>query len=72
MGFSRQEYWSGVPLPSPNFYIGVSNPPGVGVHVCCERDINYRGIYIYIWLYGICTVYEKITLSLHYTLALHS
>ena len=19
MGFSRQEYWSGVPLPSPNF-----------------------------------------------------
>ena len=22
MGFSRQEYWSGVPLPSPNWYIG--------------------------------------------------
>jgi len=22
MGFSRQEYWSGVPLPSPKFYIG--------------------------------------------------
>ena len=21
MGFSRQEYWSGVPLPSPNIYI---------------------------------------------------
>ena len=21
MGFSRQEYWSGVPLPSPDFYI---------------------------------------------------
>ena len=21
MGFSRQEYWSGVPLPSPNFYV---------------------------------------------------
>ena len=20
MGFSRQEYWSGVPLPSPNLY----------------------------------------------------
>ena len=20
MGFSRQEYWSGVPLPSPNIY----------------------------------------------------
>ena len=23
MGFSRQEYWSGVPLPSPRFYLGV-------------------------------------------------
>ena len=21
MGFSRQEYWSGVPLPSPNFIV---------------------------------------------------
>ena len=21
MGFSRQEYWSGVPLPSPDIYI---------------------------------------------------
>ena len=21
MGFSRQEYWSGVPLPSPGFYV---------------------------------------------------
>ena len=21
MGFSRQEYWSGVPLPSPDLYI---------------------------------------------------
>ena len=25
MGFSRQEYWSGVPLPSPNKYIPVTN-----------------------------------------------
>ena len=22
MGFSRQEYWSGVPLPSPNIHLG--------------------------------------------------
>ena len=22
MGFSRQEYWSGLPLPSPNIYLG--------------------------------------------------
>ena len=25
LGFSRQEYWSGVPLPSPNFYIPTLN-----------------------------------------------
>ena len=25
MGFSRQEYWSGVPLPSPNLYLGRGN-----------------------------------------------
>ena len=25
MGFSRQEYWSGVPLPSLNFLEGISN-----------------------------------------------
>ena len=24
MGFSRQEYWSGVPLPSPNCYLSVN------------------------------------------------
>ena len=22
MGFARQEYWSGLPLPSPQFYAG--------------------------------------------------
>ena len=25
MGFSRQEYWSGVPLPSPNYELGSLN-----------------------------------------------
>ena len=25
MGFSRQEYWSGVPLPSPEIILGVKN-----------------------------------------------
>ena len=25
MGFSRQEYWSGLPLPSPKLALGVSN-----------------------------------------------
>ena len=26
MGFSRQEYWSGVPLPSPNLALVINNP----------------------------------------------
>ena len=25
MGFSRQEHWSGVPLPSPNLFLSVNN-----------------------------------------------
>ena len=28
IGFSRQEYWSGVPLPSPNIRAGIINWPG--------------------------------------------
>ena len=30
MGFSRQEYWSGVPLPSPVYFV-----------TCDEKVINY-------------------------------
>ena len=29
MGFSRQEYWSGVPLPSPPWWLAVKNPPAM-------------------------------------------
>ena len=29
MGFSRQEYWSGVPLPSPDVILEASNYLGV-------------------------------------------
>ena len=31
MGFSRQEYWSGVPLPSPYIYVGID----VCVYILC-------------------------------------
>ena len=31
MGFSRQEYWSGVPLPSPYLPLGMWNLPGPGI-----------------------------------------
>ena len=40
MGFSRQEYWSGVPLPSPQFY------PVVSKALCYGKEtlgpVNYR------------------------------
>ena len=42
MGFSRQEYWSGVPFPSPR------NPPDPGIWATREA-------YIYIY---ICFVYQ--------------
>ena len=31
MGFSRQEYWSGVPLPSPKTLLGQENSGHVGI-----------------------------------------
>ena len=33
MGFSRQEYWSGVPLPSPNIYVYVYLNVFIYVHI---------------------------------------
>ena len=39
MGFSRQEYWSGLPFPSP----GESSQPRHGIHVSCmDRQILYQ------------------------------
>ena len=32
MGFSRQEYWSGVPLPSPRYVIGTSKQQCLETH----------------------------------------
>ena len=36
MGFSRQEYWSGLPSPSPSNYLGNSYPP----HLCTKSEIK--------------------------------
>ena len=39
MGFSRQEYWSGVPLPSPNMGGGRTNQKlGVNITTMYQRD----------------------------------
>ena len=32
MGFSRQEYWSGLPLPSPDFYLAFTKIPNKAEH----------------------------------------
>ena len=38
MGFSRQEYWSGVPLPSPNIFI-IGNIFKIG-EIECKRHMG--------------------------------
>ena len=52
MGFSRQEYWSGLPLPSPKykateFLIAVRISIGVGSALCWCRTEIYKHIYDY-------------------------
>ena len=37
MGFSRQEYWSGVPLPSPD----VSHTAGIFFTIWATREVHY-------------------------------
>ena len=42
MGFSRQEYWSGVPLPSPE---SILIPPNSMAYICCvvSRSRSSKG-----------------------------
>ena len=61
MGFSRQEYWSGVPLPSPNsvlvypnllkFILFLLSPwcPSICSLCLCLPSLQKKKIYIYIW-----------------------
>ena len=41
MGFSRQEYWSGLPLPSPN-------NPLPRVNVIVKSEVNGSGSILYV------------------------
>ena len=45
MGFSRQEYWSGVPLPSPEIYKGPPSTlwPGAGQYIRMRKLLNAEG-----------------------------
>ena len=42
MGFSRQEYWNGVPLPSPNFVLVAGHFLGVSVAKSSEILVSLR------------------------------
>ena len=44
MGFSRQEYWSGLPLPSPED--GVRAPEKLGIKPPYDPAITLLGIYL--------------------------
>ena len=46
MGFSRQEYWSGVPLPSPMFTLGfiISVLHSMGLNKCKMTCIHYYSV----------------------------
>ena len=44
MGFSRQEYWSGVPLPSPHTECSKS-----------EKHVSYIDAYMRNWVFYLCT-----------------
>ena len=50
MGFSRQEYWSGVPLPCPSLSLTISDC----IHVAANGIILF---YSFLWLNGILFVY---------------
>ena len=52
MGFSRQEYWSGVPLPSPTWMLVVCIFLCIYIYVCvCIYTYGYihMCVYAYIW-----------------------
>ena len=36
MGFSRQEYWSGLPLPSSAYFPSLLSPLSIHPHILCE------------------------------------
>ena len=41
MGFSRQEYWSGVPLPSPIIWLRKVNPLGLTAHTGLQSGMSW-------------------------------
>ena len=50
MGFSRQEYWSGFPLPSPGFTFSISQSKTstYNVHVCWVTSAMFDSLWPYV------------------------
>jgi len=70
MGFSRQEYWSGVPLPSPFFILGYIYYYFVGDSQLSFKDNKRRkSSFIYTQIFTISDTllaFVKILVSLWY------
>ena len=52
MGFSRQEYWSGVPLPSPLSYIGECISELTFLFLCLLMSSYKKGTMLF-YYYGL-------------------
>ena len=65
MGFSRQEYWSGVPLPSPSDHIGSCSSGNSHEKSCRFRAFNSFLLFIVICLYTSPSKPYTVILSLH-------
>ena len=64
MGFSRQEYWSGVPLPSPNHVLSVSKLIKEGMtlapHNLTSKFVIYRHFFWVLYFMAISVTREFI------------
>ena len=50
MGFSRQEYWNGLPCPPPGDLPNPGAPPNVPKTIFCDREIEEGCLSLQFWL----------------------
>ena len=68
MGFARQEYWSGLPLPSW-FQISLKGYTCIICHVCTQNRLNILSLKVstalfFIQIWPICTIRQRDQLPL--------